>query len=109
MNHASTPRQAADGDPVSPGEITDAVTFARMTYDDGASQIFDPDGTTEYVERGRVTSGTWYVDENGRFCSFWPPSYRACYSLEWVAHRGQVTGLRFSEVAGSATFVGSYE
>jgi hypothetical protein len=41
-------------------------------------------GRTTYAERGGDSTGEWYVDDDGRFCSFWPPSYRACYVLGWM-------------------------
>ncbi|MFE6555327.1 hypothetical protein ACFVHS_44255 [Streptomyces sp. NPDC057746] len=97
-----------DGAPVPPEQISAAVTAGDFVYSDGATQSFDPDGTTRYVEGGRHTEGTWSVDENGRFCSFWPPSFRASYDLQWMADAGRVIGLRFSDVRSGTIFEGRY-
>ncbi len=80
---------AEDGAPVPAGEIPIALTAGRLVYTDRATQTFDPDGATRYAEGGRETEGTWSVDENGHFCSFWPPSYRASYDLRWVVEGGR--------------------
>ena len=87
-----------DGEPVAVSLIPRAVTAGELRFDDGATQTFDVDGNTSYVEPdGRPTQGKWYVDEDGRFCSFWPPSYRACYDLRWIVEGGSIVGLRFIE------------
>ena len=70
-----------DGDRVVPDQISVAVTAASLEYDDGASQVFESNGNTTYVEAGRPTRGEWSIDDDGHFCSFWPPSYRASYEL----------------------------
>ena len=46
-------------------------------------QYFDPSGITRYQERGNEeTEGRWRIDENGRYCSVWPPSDRwVCYQV----------------------------
>lgn len=46
-------------------------------------QFFDVAGSTRYRERGgEETTGRWRVDENGRYCSQWPPSDRwVCYEV----------------------------
>ena len=50
-------------------------------------QYFDPDGITHYRERGgEETEGRWRVDENGRYCSVWPPAER------WVCYQVTVIG-----------------
>jgi hypothetical protein len=98
----------ADGDPVAARDIPAAVTAAGLVYDDGATQTFEPGGQTTYVEDGRETRGQWYVDENDRFCSFWPPTYRACYDLRWIVSDGVVAGIAFAEVDRGARFTGRY-
>ncbi|HVV24905.1 MAG TPA: hypothetical protein VHF06_36075 [Pseudonocardiaceae bacterium] len=98
----------ANGDPVAVDHIGTAVTAGRLVYDDGAVQTFEPDGTTVYVEHGRPTRGTWYVDDDGRFCSFWPPSYRACYDLRWIVDDGDIAGLTFAERDNGSVFAGRY-
>lgn len=72
------------GDVVLAEDIAYAVTRGPLRYADGATQTFDPAGGTVYVEYGRSTRGEWYLDATGRFCSFWPPSYRACYDVRWI-------------------------
>lgn len=99
---------ASDGDAVSTEHVPAALTAGRLVYDDGATQVFEPAGATTYVERGRTTEGEWYLDEDGRFCSFWPPSYRACYDLRWSVEDGTIVGLRFTDLRGGSSFTGRY-
>lgn len=101
------PADVHDGDTVTAEQIPEAVTGASLLYEDGATQVFESDGTTTYVEHGRPTGGSWYVDPDGRFGSFWPPSYRASYDLTWVVEQGAVTGLRFDD--GRSVSVGRYQ
>ena len=90
----------ADGDPVRTEHITTALTAGSFAYDDGATQTFEPGGGTTYAEHGQRSHGEWYVDSEGRFCSFWPPSYRACYDLHWIVGNENRCGitLRFTVV-----------
>lgn len=97
-----------NGDPVHPEQVTAAVTAAEFVYDDGATQTFERSGATTYVEGGRPTSGEWYVDAGGRFCSFWPPSYRACYDLSWIVEGGTIVGIRFTDARRATQFDGRY-
>ena len=98
-----------DGEPVAASLIPRAVTAADLLYDDGATQTFDVGGDTSYVEAdGRPTQGKWYVDEDGRFCSFWPPTYRACYELRWIVEGDEVVGLSFTGLGGGTRFDGRY-
>jgi hypothetical protein len=97
-----------DGDPVRTEHIATALTAGRLVYDDGATQTFDPGGTTTYVERQQRSHGEWHVDGQGRFCSFWPPSYRACYELHWIVENRSVVGLRFIELDRGSVFSGRY-
>jgi hypothetical protein len=101
--------QAEDGATVSAVDIPKAVTAGRLVYADGASQVFTIDGRTTYSERGGDSAGEWYVDDDGRFCSFWPPSYRACYALRWMVEGARIVGLRFTGLADGVTFEGRYE
>ncbi|MGH6655577.1 MAG: hypothetical protein ACRDVE_10270 [Actinocrinis sp.] len=98
----------ADGDPVGAEHIPLAVAGRALDFGDGAGQTFEPGGGTTYVEKGRPSHGEWYVDEQGRFCSFWPPSYRACYALNWIVEDGHVVGLRFTELDRGSRFDGRY-
>jgi hypothetical protein len=98
-----------DNEPVAAKDISAAVTATELAYDDGSRQTFTPDGATTYVENGRPTDGEWYVDESGRFCSFWPPTYRACYDLRWIVEQGAIVGLRFVEQGRGSEFTARYQ
>lgn len=99
---------AMDGDPVVTEHIPAALTAGWFVYDDGATQVFETAGATTYVEHGKQTRGEWYLDDDGYFCSFWPPSYRACYELRWIVEEGRIVGLRFSEPGQGSRFDGRY-
>ena len=96
-----------NGDIVAPEDIPFAVVRAQLHYEDGSTQTFDAEGGTIYVEHGRPTRGEWHVDAEGQFCSFWPPSYRACYELRWIVEDQSVMGLRFRR--GNEAYDGRYE
>src|SRR5262245_44470081 len=98
----------ADDDRVAAEEIPLALTAGNFVYDNGATQVFGADGATTYVEHGRETVGQWYVDDEGRFCSFWPPSYKACYDLRWIVEDGNIVGLRFIELRRGSCLDGRY-
>ena len=97
-----------DGDPVATEHISTALTAGRFVYGDGATQVFEPTGTTTYVEHGQQARGEWYLDDDGHFCSFWPPSYRACYDLRWIVEEGTIAGLRFTALGQRSRFDGRY-
>lgn len=107
MNDVLRGIQAEDGAAVAVADIPKAVTAARLVYADGATQVFTTDGRTTYSERGSDSAGEWYV-EDSRFCSFWPPSYRACYALRWMVEDGRIVGLRFTGLRDGVTFDGRY-
>lgn len=97
-----------DGDTVAAEDIPDAVTKSPIRYEDGAAQRFETTGSTTYVDAGgHRTVGEWYVDPTGRFCSYWPPTYRACYELSWVVDDQDIAGLRFRD--GTYISVGRYD
>jgi hypothetical protein len=98
----------SDLDPVAPEHIQRALTAGELVFADGATQVFEADGGTTYVENGRPTRGEWYVDDDGHFASFWPPSYRALYDLRWMVEDGTIVGLRFTELGPGSTFDGRY-
>ena len=82
---------------------------SELLFDDGATQTFEAGGDTSYVEAdGRPTQGEWYVDDDGHFGSFWPPSYRASYDLRWMVEDGAIVGLRFTELGRGSGFDGRY-
>ena len=98
-----------DGEPVAASLIPRAVTAGELLFDDGATQTFTVDGDTSYVEAdGRPTQGKWYVDDDGRFCSFWPPAYRACYGLLWIVEGDEIVGLSCTEPVRGTRFDGRY-
>ena len=99
--------EAEDGAVVDPGLIPVALTFSRFQFEDGATQVFNSDGTTTYTEHGRPSEGSWYV-EGQLFCSFWPPSYTGCYQVTWLVEAGRITGLHFVDQGGTDQFVGRY-
>ena len=98
----------ADNDPVAAAQIPLALTGGKFVYVDGATQVFDVDGGTTYVEHGRETRGQWYVDDEGDFRSFWPPSYQASYDLRWIVEGGTIVGVRFTELREGSRFDGRY-
>ena len=100
--------KVSDGDMVAPALIPRAVTAGELVFSDHATQVFEADGGTTYVENGRPTRGEWYVDEDGHFGSFWPPSYRASYDLRWIVEDGAIVGLRFTELGQGSRFDGRY-
>jgi hypothetical protein len=97
-----------DGEPISAEHIPVALTAGDLVYDDGAEQTFEASGATTYVDHGKPTHGEWYLDGSGRFCSFWPPSYRACYELLWLVEDGAIAGMRFVDTGRGDSFVGRY-
>jgi hypothetical protein len=96
------------GERIAADDIARAVTAAELVYEDGSTQVFRADGSTTYVEHGRPTAGEWYVDDEGRFCSFWPPSYRACYDLRWIVEAGEFVGITFRDIDHGSESVGRY-
>jgi hypothetical protein len=100
--------QVDDGAAVAATDIPKAVTAGRLVYTDGATQVFTTDGKTTYTERGGDSAGEWYVDDQGRFCSFWPPTYRACYTLRWKVENARIVGLSFTGLTDGVTFEGRY-
>jgi hypothetical protein len=107
--HGLETLEVVDREPVAASLIPRAVAAGELVYDDGATQTFEASGETSYVGAdGRPTHGTWYVDEDGRFCSFWPPTYRACYDLLWIVERDEIVGLSFTEQGRDTRFDGRY-
>lgn len=96
------------GDRIDAGDIPDALTRAPFTYTDGATQVFTPDGRTTYIENGSPTTGEWGVNDQGRFWSFWPPTYRATYDVFWITEADAAVGLRFVELGRGGTSDGRY-
>ncbi|GAA4845970.1 hypothetical protein ACFQ34_14720 [Pseudonocardia benzenivorans] len=99
---------AADGAVVATEHIRAALLAGTFVFEDGSVQTFEPSGATTYVDRGRPTAGNWYIGGDGRFCSFWPPDFRACYDLYWIVVEDEVVGVRFVGDNRGSGFVGRY-
>jgi hypothetical protein len=97
-----------DGDPVAARDLPAAVTAGALRYADGSRQSFHASGLTTYLEGAHPTKGQWSVDDDGRFISFWPPSYRATYEVTWLVTDGRVTGLRFVDLRTGDHFDGHF-
>lgn len=72
------------GDLINADGVAEAATRAPFTYTDGATQVFTHDGRTTYVQKGSQSSREGGADDQGRFQSFWPPTYRATYDVSRV-------------------------
>jgi hypothetical protein len=106
MTQSATP---GNDELVATADMLSALTAGTLVFRDGASQVFTADGRTTYFERGRATTGEWSVVSNGRFSSFWPPDYRATYTLRWIVEGSSATGLSFTEDGRGQRFDGSYQ
>ena len=106
VTHSTTP---GDGELVAAADIPSALTAARLVFGDGTAQMFTADGRTTFVERGRTTTGEWSVVGDGRFASFWPPDYRATYTLRWIVEGSSPTGLSFTADGRGERFDGRYQ
>lgn len=109
MAHSSRNFDVVDGELVDAQDLPAALTAGTFVYADGATQVFSADGRTTYTEGGRPTQGEWSVLGNGRFSSFWPPSYRAAYVVRWIAEAGTPVGVRFIEAQSGSAFEGRYQ
>jgi hypothetical protein len=105
MTPSATPR---NGELVVAADMPSALTAATLVFGDGATQVFTVDGHTTYVEQGRTTIGEWSVVTDGKFSSFWPPDYRATYTLQWIVEGSSPTGLSFTEDGRGQRFDGRY-
>jgi len=101
--------EAVDGDPVPAKNMAAALTRGTLVFGDGATQVFTPDGRTTYVDHGRPTVGEWSIVGDGMFSSYWPPDYRATYSLGWIVEEKGVVGLSFTDVSRGERFDGRYQ
>ena len=98
---------ADDGDSVLARDMTAALTAAELVYEDGSTHTFTPDGSTVFVEGGRPRQGEWASVSDGKFSSFWPPTYRATYDIRWIVDNGSPVGLTFASDNGER-FSGRY-
>lgn len=109
MSEHSNDGQPESGDPIATEDIERAITGGELVYEDGSTQVFLAGGRTTFVEHGRPTEGEWYVDDEGSFWSFWPPSYRAGYDLEWVVEAGRPAGVLFRDAKSGSVSIGRYK
>lgn len=98
----------ADGELVDAVDMPSALTAAPLVFGDGTTQVFTADGNTTFAEPGRTTTGEWSVVSDGRFSSFWPPDYRATYTLRWIVKGASPIGLSFKAEAQAQRFDGLY-
>jgi len=108
-DNSMTRSDNTDGDLVPAADMAAALTAATLVFEDGATQVFTPDGQTTYVEHGRTTKGEWSVVKDGEFSSFWPPDYRASYTLRWIVEGASTVGLSFTDTISGQRFRGRYQ
>jgi hypothetical protein len=105
MSPSATP---GDGELVAAVDMPSALTAATLVFGDGTTQVFSADGRTTFVEPGRTTTGEWSVLSDGKFSSFWPPDYRATYTVRWIVKGSSPTGVSFTTDAQGQRFDGFY-
>jgi hypothetical protein len=108
MDPNPTPADVVDGQLVDAADMVAALTTAEFVFDDGATQSFTADGRTTYVERGAQSDGEWSVEGGGTFASFWPPTYRATYTVRWIVEDGVRVGVSFTDTRSGVRFNGRY-
>ncbi|MPZ63699.1 MAG: hypothetical protein GEU93_20965 [Propionibacteriales bacterium] len=85
-----------------------ALTAAQFVFEDGATQSFTAQGRTTYVDRGVPSDGEWSVAGGGTFASFWPPTYRATYTVRWIVEDGVRVGVSFTDTRSGVRYDGRY-
>lgn len=98
----------ADGEIVKAEHMAVALTAGTLAFADGATQVFTADGHTTYTSGGRPSRGEWLIEGDGQFASFWPPTYRASYALQWRVEDGVITGLTFVDAEHGSRFDGRF-
>jgi hypothetical protein len=98
-----------DGALVSAADMTAALTAGTFVFEHGATQVFHASGHTTYVDQHGTTQGEWSAIGDGEFSSFWPPNYRATYTVRWIVDGTRTTGLTFTETTGGQRFEGRYQ
>lgn len=109
MPEALQDLQVADSDIVRAEHMVAALTAGTLVFGDGATQVFTRDGHTTYTDHGRPSHGDWRVEGDGKFVSFWPPSYEASYALHWRVDGGAIVGLTFTDTERGTRFDGRYQ
>lgn len=97
-----------DGQPVAAVDMIAALTAARLVFPDGATQSFTAGGRTTYVDRGTPSAGEWSVTGDGTFASFWPPTYRAAYTVRWIVEDEVRVGVSFTDTRSRVRYDGRY-
>ncbi|MBM7494396.1 hypothetical protein JOD64_005618 [Micromonospora luteifusca] len=97
-----------DGQPVDAVDMIAALTAAQLVFQDGATQTFTADGRTTYADRGTPSTGEWSVTGDGSFASFWPPTYRATYTVRWIVEDGVRVGVSFMDTRSRVRYDGRY-
>ena len=108
MVHGHESFHVTDGEPVTAVDARAVLAGAELAYDDGAVQHFMADGTTVYLDGGQRSLGEWSVLDDGVFSSYWPPSFRAEYSLTWRVIDQVVVGLTFESQRDRSVFSGAF-
>jgi hypothetical protein len=98
-----------DGQLVDAADMSAALIAAQFVFEDGATQTFTAEGRTTYVERGVPSAGEWSVTGDGTFASFWPPAYRATYTVRWIVENGAPVGVSFTDTRSGARYDGRYQ
>jgi hypothetical protein len=109
MDGMPSGRDVVDGQLVDGADMIAALTAAQFVFQDGATQSFTADGRTTYVERGVPSAGEWSVAGGGTFASFWPPTYRATYTVRWIVENGVPVGVSFTETRSGVRYDGRYQ
>ncbi|MEV6370384.1 hypothetical protein AB0L86_26215 [Micromonospora musae] len=99
---------AVDGQPIAAVDMIAALTAAQLVFQDGATQSFTAEGRTTYVEGGTPSAGEWSVTGDGTFASFWPPTYRATYTIRWIVEEGAPAGVSFTDIRSGVRYDGRY-
>ena len=97
-----------DGRPVDAVDMVAALTAAPFVFQDGATRSFTADGRTTYGERGTASAGEWSVSGDGTFASFWPPTYRATYTVRWIVEDELRVGVSFTDTRSRVRYDGRY-
>ncbi|WP_233578533.1 MULTISPECIES: hypothetical protein [unclassified Micromonospora] len=108
MNPVPSGGDVVDGQPVDAADMIAALTAAQFVFQDGATQSFTAEGRTTYVDRGTPSAGEWSVTGDGTFASFWPPTYRATYTVRWIVEDGVRVGVSFTDARSRVRYDGRY-
>ncbi|MEU5565010.1 hypothetical protein [Micromonospora musae] len=108
MDPVSSSGNVVDGQPIAAVDMISALTAAQLVFSDGATQSFTADGRTTYVDRGTPSAGEWSVTGDGTFASFWPPTYRATYTIRWIVEEGVPVGVSFTDIRSGVGYEGRY-